>query len=109
MCGSCTTVVGLWRRYVFEASVDMLPLIASYLFVINILSLALYGSDKERARRHLQRIPERVLLFVAFVGGALGATIAMWLFRHKTHHLRFTIFVPLMLLLQLAAIYLLFF
>ena len=75
--------------------------------LLNILSFALYGSDKVRARRRGERIPERVLLGIAFAGGALGAGLAMCIFRHKTRHARFVLLVPLFLLAQLYILYLL--
>lgn len=39
--------------------------------------------------------------FLAAVGGSLGALLAMFLFRHKTKHLKFTIGVPVILGLQI--------
>ena len=86
-----------------------LTLVAALLLLVNILSLALYGSDKVRARRRDERIPECVLLGIALLGGALGAGLGMWLFRHKTRHWRFVVFVPLFLLVHLYILYLLFF
>jgi uncharacterized membrane protein YsdA (DUF1294 family) len=86
-----------------------LTLVAAYLLLVNILSLALYGSDKVRARRRDERIPERVLLGIALLGGALGAGIGMCLFRHKTRHWQFVLFVPLFLLAHLYILYRLFF
>lgn len=86
-----------------------LTLVAVLLLLVNILSLALYGSDKVRARRRDERIPERMLLGIALLGGALGACLGMWLFRHKTRHWRFVVFVPLFLLVHLYILYLLFF
>ena len=71
------------------------------LALLNILSFALYGSDKVRARRREERVPERVLLGIAFAGGAFGAGLAMCMFRHKTRHVRFVLLVPLFLLAQL--------
>jgi uncharacterized membrane protein YsdA (DUF1294 family) len=50
-----------------------------------------------------------VLLGIALLGGALGAGLGMWLFRHKTRHWRFVVFVPLFLLVHLYILYLLFF
>ena len=38
------------------------------------------------------------------VGGLIGAIAGMYLFRHKTRHLKFTVGLPLILLLQLAGI-----
>ena len=51
---------------------------------ISLITFILYGLDKHKARRGLWRIPEKVLLGFSFLGGALGGSIAMALFRHKT-------------------------
>ena len=57
-----------------------------YLIGINLLSLLLYGIDKAKAKRGAWRIPEKVLLGLGILGGALGALTGMKLFRHKTRH-----------------------
>ena len=80
--------------------------VALLLAFVNIISFGLYGSDKVRARRRAERIPERLLLGIALLGGALGAIVAMYMFRHKTRHMRFVVLVPLFLLAQLYVLYL---
>lgn len=70
-----------------------------YFIVINLLTFLLYGLDKYKAIRREWRIPERVLLLMAFVGGAFGALSAMRIFRHKTRKGRFKLMVPLFCLL----------
>ena len=77
-----------------------------YLTAIVLLSAAafvLYGIDKKRAKRKQWRVPEATLLLIAFLGGAPGAFLGMQIFRHKTKHLKFTLLVPLFLLLHLGA------
>ena len=54
--------------------------------VMSFLAFILYGADKFKAKRGLWRIPERVLLGFALLGGAVGALVGMNLFRHKTKH-----------------------
>jgi len=71
-----------------------------YLLLINALSFLLMRADKLAAKKHAFRIPERFLLFCALIGGSLGASAAMILFRHKTNHLQFYVVVPLMLLVH---------
>lgn len=44
-----------------------------YLAVINIVAFVLYGSDKKRAKQNVWRISERTLLFIALLGGSVGA------------------------------------
>ena len=72
--------------------------------VLNLLTFALYGTDKRRARRGRRRISERCLLLFALFFGAVGALAGMYVFRHKTRHTKFVILVPLFLVLQAAAV-----
>jgi len=72
-------------------------LLLSYIIIINTVSFHLYRIDKKRAEHGEFRIPEYILLGVAFLGGALGAYCAMHEYRHKTLHTAFTIGVPIAL------------
>lgn len=72
-----------------------------YLAIINIISFAMYGIDKAKAKLNRWRIPEATLLGVAFVGGSLGAMLGMQLFRHKTKHMKFKVLVPMFLVLHI--------
>lgn len=77
-----------------------------YLCLIGVLSLVafcLYASDKGRAKKGKWRIPEKVLLGFSFFGGAVGGTLAMFLFRHKTRHWHFLAVNFLGLAWQIAA------
>ena len=76
-----------------------ITVVGLYLFLINLLSFLLYGLDKYKAVRQEWRIPERVLLLMAFLGGAFGALSAMRIFRHKTRKGRFKLMIPLFCLL----------
>ena len=69
---------------------------------MSILTFALYAWDKHLAIFQKSRVPEIVLLLLAFVGGAFGALCAMVIFAHKTLHKKFVICVPIFLALQLA-------
>ena len=75
-----------------------------YLAGINLLALILMGADKSRSRCGKWRISEKVLFLVAVLGGCPGAIVGMYLFRHKTKHLRFVLGLPIVLLLQLCLI-----
>lgn len=75
-----------------------------YLAIINILVLVVYGGDKLFAKLDSWRVPEKVLLLLALLGGSIGALLAMQIFRHKTRHLKFRYGVPMILLLQVAAL-----
>ena len=61
--------------------------VAIILYVVAITSLAnfvLMYLDKRAAQQGSWRVPERRILFWAFVGGGLGALAAQRAFRHKT-------------------------
>ena len=63
-----------------------------YLLIINIIAFIMYGIDKWKAHRKQWRISEKMLLFLALAG--------MYIFHHKTLHKKFTIGVPLILVIQ---------
>ena len=71
-----------------------------YLLIINAAGFILMLVDKIKAIDHRWRIPERTLLGVALIGGSLGVAVGMFLFRHKTLHIKFALGVPCMLLVH---------
>lgn len=72
-----------------------------YLAAINIITFLLYGDDKSRARRHAWRIPEKILLGAAVIGGSVGALLGMSIFHHKTRKPKFYIGVPMILVVEI--------
>lgn len=56
------------------------------------------GVDKSKARKGARRIPEKTLFLYSIIGGSLGSWAGMYLFRHKTKHWYFVIFMPLILI-----------
>ena len=83
----------------------MLPqFMITYLILINAAAFLLMLIDKSKAKRGAWRIPERTLLGSAILGGSLGAITGMYLFRHKTKHPKFTIGIPVILIIQIIAI-----
>lgn len=75
-----------------------------YLLIINALGLVLMLTDKLLAKANRRRIRERTLFLVAVIGGSVGSILGMYLFRHKTLHLQFTLGMPLILALQVIAV-----
>ena len=59
-----------------------------------------FVQKKTKAKKKQWRIPERILLTVAFLGGSLGSILGMQLFRHKTKHLKFSLGLPAIFALQ---------
>ena len=76
------------------------------LIIINIFAFCLCAYDKSAARAKKHRVPERTLLSVTVLFGSFGMLSAMYLFRHKTRKPKFFITVPLCLVIQTAAVYL---
>lgn len=76
--------------------------LAVWLIAINLVTFAVYGADKRRARRGAWRVPEKTLFLLPLLGGSVGALLGMGVFRHKTKHWYFVWGVPAILLAQLA-------
>ena len=75
-----------------------------YLLIINAVGFLLMLVDKWKAKNKRWRIPEATLLGVAALGGSVGSLLGMHIFRHKTRHPRFSLGIPLMLAVHLAAL-----
>lgn len=79
-----------------------------YLLLINAVGFGVMLYDKYLAKNNLWRIPEKTLLGIAAFGGSIGCWLGMYTVRHKTKHLRFTIGIPAILVMQIGiALYLL--
>ena len=75
------------------------------LIVMSVITFFFYIADKRRAVKRKWRIKESVLLGLGLAGGAVGALVAMKLFRHKTsrEHWYFKAGNILFIILQMAA------
>lgn len=73
-----------------------------YLLLINAAGFAIMCLDKRYAKKKMRRVPESTLLWVAALGGSAGSLAGMYLARHKTRHIKFTVTVPILLVLHLA-------
>ena len=76
--------------------------LAVWLIAINVVTFAVYGIDKRRARRGAWRVPEKTLFLLPLLGGSLGALLGMRVFHHKTKHWYFVWGIPAILLVQAA-------
>ena len=76
--------------------------LAVWLIAINLVTFAVYGADKRRARRGAWRVPEKTLFLLPLLGGSVGALLGMRVFHHKTKHWYFVWGVPAILLAQMA-------
>ena len=75
-----------------------------YLALVNAVAFLLMRVDKIKAKKNLWRIRESTLMLSAVMGGSIGALAGMYTFRHKTRHPKFTVGIPLILALQIAAV-----
>lgn len=73
-----------------------------YLILMNAAAFLLMLVDKQKAKKKKWRIPEATLMGVAALGGSVGALAGMYAFRHKTKHTKFTVGIPVILILQIA-------
>ena len=81
-------------------------LILIYLIAINVVTFFLYGIDKWKAKRSKWRISEATLLGLAVIGGSIGAWLGMKVWHHKTMHKKFKYGLPLILIVQIAIVFL---
>ena len=81
-----------------------LKYILAYLLIVNAVAFLLMLIDKVKAKKNRWRIKESTLMLWAAIGGSIGALAGMYTFRHKTLHRKFTIGIPAILILQIAAV-----
>ena len=76
-----------------------------YLVIINLAAFFIFGINKRRAIKNRWRIAESTLFLLALIGGSVGAEAGMYVFHHKTRHLRFVIGIPLIFILQVLIVF----
>ena len=79
------------------------------LAIINSFTFFVMGNDKRKSIRGggADRTPEGLLFFMAAAFGAIGVFAGMQTFRHKTKKWYFQLGIPLLILQNLATLYLL--
>lgn len=60
-----------------------MKIVILYLISINVITFFVFGIDKFLAIKSKRRIPEKDLLALSFIGGAIGGLLAMFIFKHK--------------------------
>ena len=71
-----------------------------WLVLVNLTAFILYAADKSYAKKGKRRIPEKTLLLWAWLGGSIGAFLAMRIFHHKTRKAKFYA-VPVLMVLEI--------
>ncbi|MCL2352223.1 MAG: DUF1294 domain-containing protein [Firmicutes bacterium] len=75
-----------------------------YIIAVNVFAVTLTLLDKHAARLGSWRVKERTLLIFAVLGGSAAMYVTMRLARHKTRHAKFMIGIPVVIVLQAAAV-----
>ena len=89
-----------------KEALTLLPYI--YVAVISLIAIVFTCYDKIAAKklpRH--RTPEATLLFISVLGGSVAMFVTMQLIRHKTQHKKFMIGIPVIIALQVIALFVL--
>ena len=86
-----------------EQFLEIFPLnyVIIYLLAINVIGFFAMLIDKQKAKKGSWGIPEKTLFMFTFLGGGIGTISGMYLFRHKTKKLRFTVGMPVILIVEI--------
>ena len=76
-----------------------------YLGIVNVISFLAFAIDKINAVKGKRRIRIVTLLGLSFIGGSLGALLGMYTLRHKTKVNYFTVGIPLIIVVQVAVVF----
>ena len=77
----------------------------AYLLIISVVSFAVTVYDKWAAvKRPQERTRESTLLLLSALGGSAAMLLTMLGIRHKTKHLKFMLGIPIIMVLQIAAV-----
>jgi uncharacterized membrane protein YsdA (DUF1294 family) len=78
--------------------------ITVFLLSVNVIAFFMYGIDKWKAKKDKWRTSEATLLWLAVIGGSIGAWLGMKVWHHKTMHKKFRYGLPLIIIVQIALI-----
>ena len=76
-----------------------------YFAIINIIGFVQIYIDKDRSKKKKWRIPEARFFIIAAILGGIGVLLAMYTFRHKTKHIKFTLGIPAIIIIQMGLWY----
>ena len=72
--------------------------------IMSLIAIVLTINDKIKATKGAWRIPEATLITVSLLGGSVAMYLTMHAIRHKTRHAKFMVGIPIIIILQVAAI-----
>ncbi len=87
----------------FNEALGFVPYI--YLAAISLVAVIFTCYDKYASKKLPgRRTPESTLLFISILGGSAAMLATMLAIRHKTRHKKFMIGIPVIIVLQFAAV-----
>ena len=89
----------------------VLSVLIVYVTIISVISIIVCFYDKKISKLNKVglRTPEKWLLILSALGGSVAMFLTMLLIRHKTKHLKFMVGIPLIMVIQAAMIFALFY
>lgn len=93
----------------FKDNIDLTQIfsiqnIVIYFLIINIITFFAMWIDKRKAIKGKWRTSEATLLTLVLLGGGIGGIAGMYIFRHKTKKLRFSVGFPAILIFEIIVI-----
>lgn len=76
-------------------------MIILYVLIINLIGFLIMGLDKFKAKKGFWRTPEKTIFTITLLGGGIGTVTGMYLLRHKTKKMKFTIGLPTILISEI--------
>ena len=76
-----------------------------YFEIINFITFIVFAIDKVNAQEHRSRIKIVTLLGLSFIGGSIGALLAIYLLHHKTKKDYFTVGIPIIMIMQVIVLF----
>ena len=95
----------------FVQNHPLLSVIIAYLAIISLISILVCFYDKKisKLNRVGLRTPEKWLLILSALGGSVAMLLTMLLIRHKTKHVKFMLGIPIIIIVQAATVFALFY
>ena len=76
-----------------------------YFGIINFITFIVFAIDKVNAQEHRSRIKIVTLLGLSFIGGSIGALLAIYLLHHKTKKDYFTVGITIIMIMQVIVLF----
>ena len=76
-----------------------------YFGIINFITFIVFAIDKVNAQEHRSRIKIVTLVGLSFIGGSIGALLAIYLLHHKTKKDYFTVGISIIMIMQVIVLF----